>query len=292
VRAERGRAGAEARVPSASEPGVTVTGAERITAAIRRANDAGRPAIAAFLTAGFPQRDGFVDLLRATAAEADLVELGVPFSDPMADGLTIQRSSRVALEAGTTLPWILETVASAREKQLVSNLSNKEDTPIFLMSYLNPIMAHGFKRLASDARQSGITGLIVPDLPLEESAELRSALDTEGIALVQLVTPATPPDRLERVCEASRGFVYAVTMRGTTGATIKAEYVAEYLERVRRASSLPVLAGFGVRSADDVEKLGRIADGVIVGSALVEAIEAGQDPASFVRGLRGEEVAS
>lgn len=280
------------RARSAGEPGVTVTGAERITAAIRRANDAGRPAIAAFLTAGFPQRDGFVDLLRATAAEADLVELGVPFSDPMADGLTIQRSSRVALEAGTTLPWILETVALWQEERLLKSLSDKEDTPILLMSYLNPIMAHGFERLASDARQAGVAGLIVPDLPVEESAELLSALDTEGIALVQLVTPAMPPNRLERVCEASRGFVYAVTMRGTTGATVNAGDVAEYLERVRGASSLPVLAGFGVRSADDVEKLGRIADGVIVGSALVEAIEGGQDPASFVRGLRGEEVVS
>jgi len=268
------------------------TGAERITGAIRRASDAGRPAIAAFLTAGFPQREGFIDLLRATAAEADLVELGVPFSDPMADGLTIQRSSRVALEARTTLPWILEIVALVQEEQLLKNHSDKEDTPILLMSYLNPIMAHGYERLASDAREAGVAGLIVPDLPLEESAELGSALDTEGIALVQLVTPATPPDRLERVCEASRGFVYAVTMRGTTGATVNAGDVAEFLERVRAASSLPVLAGFGVRSAADVEKLGEIADGVIVGSALVEAIEGGQDPASFVRDLRGEEVAS
>jgi len=292
VRVERGGAGAGARVPAGSEPGMTVSGAERIAAAIRRASDSGRPAIAAFLTAGFPDRDRFLGLLRATASEADLVELGVPFSDPMADGLTIQRSSRVALEAGTTLPWILEIVALAREEQLLQNHSDTEDTPILLMSYLNPIMAHGFERLASDARQARVAGLIVPDLPLEESAELLSALDTEDIALVQLVTPATPPNRLERVCAASRGFVYAVTMRGTTGAAVNAEDVAEYLERVRGASSLPVLAGFGVRSAQDVEKLGRIADGVIVGSALVEAIEGGQDPASFVRGLRGEEVAS
>jgi len=267
-------------------------GADRITAAIRRASDSGRPAIAAFLTAGFPQPDGFLDLLRATAAEADLVELGVPFSDPMADGLTIQRSSRVALAAGTTLPWILETVAQRQVMQLSQHDSNKEDTPILLMSYLNPIMAHGFERLASDARQAGVAGLIVPDLPLEESMELRSALDTEGIALVQLVTPATPAERLERVCEASRGFVYAVTMKGTTGTAVDAGGTAGYLERVRRASSLPVLAGFGVRSARDVEQLGRIADGVIVGSALVEAIERGQDPAVFVRGLRGEEVVS
>ena len=259
--------------------------AGRITTAIGRANHAGRPAIAAFLTAGFPTRGDFARLLESAVSEADLVEVGVPFSDPMADGLTIQRSSRTALEDGTTLPWILETVANLAG-------SGHEDTPVLLMSYLNPIMAHGFVQFAADATEAGVAGLIVPDLPLEESNELRSVLDPEGIALIQLVTPATPPGRLERVCQASRGFVYAVTMKGTTGASVDTGSVGDYLERVRRASSLPVLAGFGVRSASDVTNLGQSADGVIVGSALVEAIDRGQDPAAFVRGLRGEESAS
>jgi len=160
------------------------------------------------------------------------------------------------------------------------------------MSYLNPIMAHGFDRFAADAAEADVAGLIVPDLPLEESNDLRSVLDSRGIALVQLVTPATPADRLERVCGASRGFVYAVTIKGTTGASVDASSVGDYLERVRRVASLPVLAGFGVRSASDVAGLGGFADGVIVGSALVEAIERGQDPAEFVRDLRGEEAAS
>ena len=257
---------------------------ERIRSAVARANRAGRPAIAAFLTAGFPSRGGFADLLESAVSEADLVEVGVPFSDPMADGLTIQRSSRTALEDGTTLPWILQTVADLPPM--------KSAAPVLLMSYLNPIMAHGFDRFAADAAQSNVTGLIVPDLPLEECVELRSVLDRAGIALVQLVTPATPPDRLERVCQASRGFVYAVTMKGTTGASVDADTVGDYLERVRKASPLPVLAGFGVRSASDVTTLGGFADGVIVGSALVEAIDRGEDPAAFVRGLRGEETAS
>lgn len=267
-----------------SEP----TGAERITAAIGRANAAGRSAIAAFLTAGFPSRAAFAALLASAASEADLVEVGVPFSDPMADGLTIQRSSRTALDDGTTLPWILETVARVAG----SGSSGREGTPVLLMSYLNPIMAPGFERFAAEAARAGVAGLIVPDLPLEESHELRSVLDAEGMALVQLVTPATPPDRLARVCEASRGFVYAVTMKGTTGASVDVGSAGAYLERVRGVSSLPVLAGFGVRSAADVASLGKFADGVIVGSALVEAIDRGRDPADFVRRLREEEAAS
>ena len=257
---------------------------ERIRSAVERANRAGRPAIAAFLTAGFPRRERFAGLLASAVSEADLVEVGVPFSDPMADGLTIQRSSRTALEDGTTLPWILATVADLPPMESAA--------PVLLMSYLNPIMAHGFDRFATDAAEARVAGLIVPDLPLEECTELRSVLDLAGIALVQLVTPATPPERLERVCQASRGFVYAVTIKGTTGASVDAGSVGDYLERVRRVSPLPVLAGFGVRSAADVAALGGFVDGVIVGSALVEAIDRGQDPAAFVRGLRGEEKAS
>jgi tryptophan synthase alpha chain len=269
-------------------PGHERAGADRITRAIERASAAGRPAVAAFLTGGFPNREDFPRLLVSAASEADLVEVGVPFSDPMADGLTIQRSSRVALDHGTTLPWILETVAQHAEGASAAGEERRERAPVLLMSYLNPVMAHGFERFAKDSERAGVAGLIVPDLPLEESHELRSILDARGIALVQLVTPATPPRRLERVCEASRGFVYAVTMKGTTGTSVDAGSASGYLERVRQAASLPVLAGFGVRSAADVASLGQFADGVIVGSALVEAIERGSDPAAFVRGLRGE----
>lgn len=259
-------------------------GVERIVASIRNANASGRPAIAAFVTGGFPTREAFPALLAATAAEADLVEVGVPFSDPMADGLTVQRSSREALEQGTTLPWILETVSELG--------GDPQAAPVLLMSYLNPIMAHGVERLAGDAVGAGVAGLIVPDLPLEESEELRATLDAAGVALVQLVTPATPPERLARVCAASRGFVYAVTMKGTTGARVDTAAAASYLRRVRAATSLPVLAGFGVRTASDVTGLGQQADGVIVGSALVEAIESGTDPGDFIRSLRAEENAS
>ena len=272
---------------SVLETGRSRSGAERITSAVERANADGRPAIAAFLTGGFPTRGAFPDLLASAVCEADLVEVGVPFSDPMADGLTIQRSSRTALQDGTTLPWILETIG-----RVAGAGPGEGKAPVLLMSYLNPIMAHGFERFAADSAKNGVTGLIVPDLPLEEAGELRTVLDARGMALVQLVTPATPPARLERVCTASRGFVYAVTMKGTTGASVDVGSAGPYLRRVRSVSRLPVLAGFGVRSAADVARLGRLADGVIVGSALVEAIEQGKDPAAFVRGLRAGEEAS
>jgi len=261
-----------------ARPAASVDGGARIESAIRKARAATGTALAAFVTGGFPDLESFGAILRATRTEADLVEVGVPFSDPMADGLTIQRSSRVALERGATLPWILETVAEAAGP-----------APVLLMSYLNPLLAYGLERLAADAAAAGVAGFIVPDLPLEESGELRETLEAREIALVQLVTPATPDGRLERVCRASRGFVYAVTLRGTTGATLEHADVTDYLERVRVATSLPILAGFGVRTSADVRTLAEAADGVIVGSALIEAIEKGGDPAAFLRALRPEE---
>lgn len=275
------------RRPETAPTGVKdPAGAARITEAIRGARDTDRPAIAAFLTAGFPTREAFPALLESAIGAADLVEVGVPFSDPMADGLTIQRSSRAALLKGTTLPWILETIAR------VCVSGDGSAAPILVMSYLNPIMAYGFARFAGDAAGAGVAGAIVPDLPLEESEDLRRELDAVGVGLVQLVTPSTPRERLQRVCRASRGFVYAVTMKGTTGASVDPESARAYLERVRRAASLPVLAGFGVRTASDVAGLSRFADGVIVGSALVEAIERGESPADFLRRLRRPEAGS
>jgi tryptophan synthase alpha chain len=236
------------------------------------------PAIVAFITAGYPKPETFLDTLRAIATVADAVELGVPFSDPMADGVTIQRSSQQAIAAGVTLHWILDTLV-ARRFEL--------EAPVLLMSYLNPLLAFGYDALARQARASGVSGFIVPDLPFEESGPLRSALDREGLALVQLVTPATPPHRLETICRASEGFVYAVTRTGITGgdSALPAE-LTEYLARVKAVSSLPVCAGFGVRNRAQVASIAEHADGVIVGSALVEVLERGEDPAAFIAGLR------
>jgi len=248
---------------------------ERITAALRLAKP---PALVAFLTAGYPTREGFVDSLRAVAKAADAVEIGVPFSDPMADGVTIQRSSEQAIRNGVTLEWILAELRRGK---------GSFDAPLLLMSYLNPLLTYGYDRLAADAVESDVCGFMVPDLPYEECAPLREALNARGVALVQFVTPATPDERLQLLCGASEGFVYAVTRTGITGGqTGLPADLADYLGRVARFSSLPVCAGFGVRAADQVKLIGSHANGVIVGSALVEVLERREDPGKFLESLR------
>lgn len=251
---------------------------DRVSDALRRAGAEGRVGLVAFLTAGYPSRPLFGRLLHEVAARADVVELGVPFTDPMADGVTIQRASRAALAAGVTLPWILDTL---------DRLDPRPAAPLLLMSYLNPLLACGVERLAERAIGSGVCGLIVPDLPFEESAPVRAPLRPRGLGLVQLVTPVTPQERLARLCDASEGFVYAVTVTGITGGRSgETAPIAAYLARVRAASSLPVCAGFGIRDPHQVRQLGAHADGVIVGSALIETIERGEDPLAFLDRLR------
>src|SRR3954462_12378291 len=156
-----------------------MTPCDRISAAIRSASKRGDPALVAFLTAGFPTKCGFKDVLRAVAAGADVVEIGVPFTDPMADGVTIPRSSQVALAPGVTLTWILDELAAMP----------KLDTPLLLMSYLNPLLSYGLDKLAATAARVGVCGFIVPDLPIDESDDMRAALDAAGVALVQMATP-------------------------------------------------------------------------------------------------------
>jgi len=250
---------------------------ERIVQALRSAAHGAEPALIAFVTAGFPTRAGFRQQLAAVARGADVVEIGVPFTDPMADGMTIQRSSREALRQGVTLRWILSELAAMP----------RPSTPLLLMSYLNPLLSFGLERLAGAAAQAGVCGFIVPDLPLDESAPLRAALDAQGLALVQMVTPVTPSERLARLCAASQGFVYAVTMTGTTGRNVSVpDEAVDYLDRVRALATVPVCAGFGIRSRAQVERLRGHVDGVIVGSALVEVLERGESPQEWLATLR------
>ncbi len=251
---------------------------ESISAAIESANTEKRTGLVPFITAGYPEPAGFLDTLRAIAKVGDVVEIGVPFSDPMADGMTIQRSSHAAIENGVTLTWIFDQLASAK---------GQIETPIVFMSYLNPLLAFGFENLAQRALDTGVCGFIVPDLPFEECAEIRDALEAKGIGLIQLVTPATPPDRLEMLARESRGFLYAVTITGITGGDSGLPTdLADYLDRVSKVSPLPVCAGFGIRAAEDVVNVGKHAAGAIVGSALVEVLEKGDDPAEFLKQLR------
>lgn len=251
---------------------------ERICAALRT-DRRGAPALVAYLTAGFPSRARFAADVHALARSADVIEIGVPFTDPMADGVTIQRSSRVALAQGVTLEGILSDLAAMAPVEV----------PLLLMSYLNPLLAFGLSRLPQVARRAGVSGFIVPDLPFDESEMMRGALAADGLALVQMVTPVTRPERLASVCQASAGFIYAVTMTGTTGRSVEVppETLA-YLDSVRQQATLPVCAGFGIRSREQVERLSGHVDGIIVGSALVEVLERGADPAAWLAALRGE----
>jgi tryptophan synthase alpha chain len=250
---------------------------EQVSAAIRTAAAGGEPALIAYLTAGFPSRERFREHLRALADAADVVEVGVPFTDPMADGVTIQRASLAALAQGVSLAWILEEIAALPGFA----------TPLLLMSYLNPLLAFGIARLAETAARAGVSGFIVPDLPLDESSDLRAALDERQLALVQMVTPVTEPQRLAQLCTGTQGFVYAVTMTGTTGRKVAVPTgVLDYLDRVRAIATLPVCAGFGIRRREQVERLRGHVDGVVVGSALVEVLERGEDAGEFLRALR------
>ncbi len=247
---------------------------DRISAAIGAAE---RMAIVAFITAGYPSREKFREHLAQVGGEADVVEIGIPFTDPMADGMTIQRSSQGALQQGVTLRWVLaELAAMTRPK-----------APLVLMSYLNPLLSFGFAELAAACASAGVCGFIVPDLPYDESAEFRTALDAHGIALIQMVTPVTEPARLRQLCAVTQGFVYAVTMTGTTGRTAAVPgEVTRYLDAVRAVAKLPVCAGFGIRDHTQVRQLTGHVAGVIVGSALVEVLESGRDAAAFLRTLR------
>ncbi len=253
---------------------------DRLTAAIKAANEKGRTALVPFITAGYPEPADFISTLTAIAKVGDVVELGIPFSDPMADGMTIQRSSFVALQKGVSLEWIFKQLESA---------GDPIDAPLVMMSYLNPLLAFGYENLAKRAASTGVCGFIVPDLPFEESAEIRSALEAEGVGLIQLVTPATPDDRLAMLADASKGFVYAVTITGITGGdTGLPTDLAAYLDKVAGVSKVPVCAGFGIRAAEDVANVGRHVAGAIVGSALVEVLESGDDPADYLKSLRSE----
>jgi tryptophan synthase alpha chain len=258
----------------------TLTPAERLSQRLRDVR-ADRVALVAFLTAGYPRKATFKEDLAAVTAHADVVEIGVPFSDPLADGITIQRSSMAALAQGVTLHWIIDELRAMP----------RSDTPLLLMSYLNPLLSYGLEQLAADCASVGVCGFIVPDLPLDEAAPFEAAMAVHGLALVRMVTPVTPEARLRRLCGGAQGFVYAITMTGVTGKnagggdTLQA--VGSYLDRVRALSPVPVCAGFGIRSHAQVQQLEPHTDGVIVGSALVEALEKGESVATLLEGLRG-----
>jgi len=247
---------------------------------------AGQKGLVPYLTAGFPDWDRF-DAAVHTLAEngADVLELGIPFSDPLADGPTIQRSSQLALEAGVTLEAILEHVARNSEAWGI---------PIVFMTYLNPILAYGVERFCDDAVEAGVSGLLLSDLPPEELPELWQSLQKSKIETTLLVAPTTVPERAKYLAQTATGFVYCISRTGVTGqGSGYAANLTEQVALVRAATSLPALVGFGIRSAEDAKRIGPIADGVVIGARLIELLSDAPTPAvaksrlaEFTRGVR------
>jgi tryptophan synthase alpha chain len=239
---------------------VAATGIDRIAAAF--SSHGKQAALMPYLMGGYPDHDTSVDAgLAAVAAGADLIELGIPFSDPLADGPVIHAAATEALARGATPHGVLRVCERLSER-----------VPVALMVYFNMILAAGPETFALRAASAGAAGLIVPDLPHDEAAELRGACDAEGLALVPLVAPTTTPGRVARIGADARGFVYTVSLTGTTGErNALAPGLAETVDRVRAASNVPVAVGFGISNADQARTVAQLADGVVVGSRLVRA---------------------
>lgn len=237
----------------------------------------GRKALIPFVTAGDPSLEATVPVMHALVeAGADLIELGVPFSDPMADGPTIQRSSERALARGAGLRYVLDCVRAFRERDA--------DTPVVLMGYLNPVEIRGAARFAAEAAQAGVDGVLLVDLPPEEADEFRAAFAAHGIALILLASPTTGEARLTRLCADAQGYLYYVSFAGVTGADrLDAGAASERLRTLRARSRVPVVAGFGIRDAASAAAMAREADGVVIGSALVAALAEAADAAEAAR---------
>lgn len=221
-------------------------------------------------------------MLQALARNgADIIELGVPFSDPVADGPTIQRSSQIAIENGATLTWTLDQLRRFR---------TAHDTPVVIFSYLNPILRYGWKDFIRDAVLSGAQGVLITDLPAGGDPEMEHAFEVSPLALIRLIAPTTRPQRVEEITRQAQGFIYYIARMGVTGA--RGDLPPELIDAVRElrsSSTVPIAVGFGVSSADQVRAISDVADGVVVGSALIDAIERGgvDAAAKFMRSLRG-----
>lgn len=249
------------------------------TFAARRAE--GRAALIPYVTAGHPKLDSTVEVMEAIAdAGADIIELGIPFSDPLADGPTIQHSSFVSLENGTTLDRVLGDLATFRSRR---------STPVVLFTYLNPLMRFGVESFLGAATDAGANGLLLTDLPTGSDPELEGALSASGLDFVRLVAPTTPLERVPEIARGGSGFLYYISRTGVTGArTELREELAEEVRAIREVVDLPVAVGFGISTPEQAAAVGGIADGVVVGSALVRTLgEAGIEAgARFVASLR------
>jgi tryptophan synthase alpha chain len=261
----------------------------RIAETFARLKAEERTALMPYLMVGYPERDAVLELAPALAgAGADLFELGVPFSDPLADGATIQRASERALANGVRLPFCLETVAELRRRQL--------QVPLVLMGYFNPFLRYGLARFVGDAAAAGVDGLIIPDLPPEEAADCQALCKAAGLDLIFFVAPTTPDERIAEIARAASGFIYCVSLTGVTGARRELwAGLPDLLSRVRRHTDLPLVVGFGISTAAHVRQVGQHADGAIVASALINRLDDAPPTdrtsvaVAYLRELQGQE---
>jgi tryptophan synthase alpha chain len=240
-------------------------GVQRIADLFAGARNEGRAALMPYLTLGYPTPEMSLTLVKAAVeGGADMLELGIPFSDPLADGPTIQRASSIALRQGMTVTRCLAMAHDLRRQGV--------EVPFTLMGYYNPILAYGEARFCRECRETGIDGLIVPDLPPEEGATLESACRQQGLALIYLIAPTSTPGRIRLLAERSQGFVYLVSVTGVTGARDSlAPGLADFVRRVRKATDKPLAVGFGISGPEQAAQVASLADGVIVGSAFIRA---------------------
>ena len=247
----------------------------------------GKSALAPFVTLGYPDLETSEDMaVSILDAGADMLELGIPFSDPLADGPTVQMTSFRALENGITLNGALDSLRGLRARGVGS--------PLIFMGYLNPFLNYGMERLASDAAYAGLDGIIIPDLPPEEAPPYQKILEESGIYLIPLLAPTSTEARIEQACKQARGFIYCVSVTGVTGARSELSGGVEGLaRRIRAHSDLPILVGFGVSSREHVERIAGFADGAVLASAMLDSVskvpseDAAQTAAQFIRQLRG-----
>lgn len=258
----------------------------RIASTFARCRSENRIALMPYFMVGYPQRDSALELAPALeAAGADMFELGVPFSDPLADGATVQRAAERSLQNGVRLPYCLETAATLRQRNLRA--------PLVMMGYYNPFLQYGMERLCADAVRAGIDGMIIPDLPPEEAEETSAACRAHGLDLICFIAPTTPEQRIEQIVKVASGFIYCVALTGVTGARKELwPGLPDFLARVRQHTDLPLVVGFGISTPEHVREVSAYADGAIVASALINMIDSlapeqqVEGAAAFVRSLR------
>lgn len=258
-------------------------GRARIADAFNNALNSRTAALMPYFTLGYPDRGTSLDIVESIAADSDLLELGIPFSDPLADGPTIQRSTQIALENGTTVSGCLDMVRELRQRGV--------ETPVCLMGYYNPMLAYGLEPFVEDAKTAGVQGFIVPDLPPEEAAQLMQLAAAAGLAYIYFLAPTSSLERIEQVTQQAAGFIYLVSVTGVTGARQALQSdLADFVQRVRSRSAVPLAIGFGISTPDQAASVAGLADGVIVGSALINAANSAQNKpeaaSAFVKSLR------